>query len=77
MNTINIDVVPVLPLNGIYAGECVAMGMFDNGVVISYLTKNVAVLHTWDELALAGIKFIEHPPEEKEPEPGATREFTQ
>jgi hypothetical protein len=59
MKSINPDVVPVLPFNGIILDECVAIGSFENGVVVSFLEKNTAILIEWEEvvsLALIGMK---------------------
>jgi len=79
MNLINIDVVPVLPMNGVFAGECVAMGIFDNGVVVSYIERDIAILLTWDEIVLGGQKFLDTKNNEPEPErePGEIREFVE
>lgn len=67
MKLINVDVVPVLPLNGIFSGECVAMGMFENGVVVSYIERDIAVLIEWDEIIKNGIAFIDGDTESDEP----------
>lgn len=55
MIDVPIDQVPELPVQDILAGECVAYGVFDQGVLVHYLERDLARLVTWEDMVLVGI----------------------
>lgn len=78
MQKLNPDLVPVLPMNGVLNEECVAMGAFDNGIVMLYMERDEAVLITWDEIAAFGKEISKIPIEESGDESVSdTREIVQ
>ena len=60
MIPIPIDNVPELPMTGIYNDECVAFGIFDDGVMIHYLERDTAWLITWEDIVGIGVGKLEN-----------------
>lgn len=55
MQEINVDVVPLLENRGIINGECVAMGVIDQGVLIHYLERDIARIIEWEDIVNLGL----------------------
>ena len=49
----------VLPLDGIFGDECVAMGLFEDGIVVFYLERDRAILFPWEDLVKSGLGIID------------------
>ena len=71
MIDIPVDKVLELPVKDIIAGECVAYGILDDGILIHYLERDVVRLITWEDIVGFGIGLgseiatkLEHPESE-------------
>ena len=49
---------PLLPLNGMLAGECVAFGAGEAGIVIQYCERDKCILVGWEEIVRLGIELM-------------------
>lgn len=58
MKDINVDVVPLLENRGIINGECVAMGVIDQGVLIHYLERDKARIIEWEDIVNLGLSDV-------------------
>lgn len=70
MELIADDNVPVLPGTLTVDDDFVAIGVFENGVVVQYDEENVAVLISWEDIVRSGkrtfLPFVENVPSEIE-----------
>jgi len=55
MKIINPDVVPLLEFKDIVAGECVAIGIIETGVLIHYMERDMAVILEWTDMVKVGL----------------------
>jgi hypothetical protein len=55
MIDIPVDKVLELPVKDIIAGECVAYGILDDGILIHYLERDIVRLITWEDIVGFGI----------------------
>jgi hypothetical protein len=55
MIDIPVDKVLELPVKDIIAGECVAYGIVDDGILIHYLERDLVRLITWEDIVGFGI----------------------
>jgi hypothetical protein len=75
MIDIPVDKVLELPVTDIIAGECVAYGVVDDGILIHYLEKDIVRLITWEDIVGFGLGLGSQIAIEKE-EPDTVREIT-
>jgi len=73
MIDIPVDKVPELPVKDIIAGECVAYGILDDGILIHYLERDIVRLITWEDIVGFGIGLGSEIATKPEPE---VREIT-
>ena len=55
MIDIPVDQVPELPVQDIINNQCVAYGVFPEGVVVHYLERDIVRLIEWEDIVIAGI----------------------
>lgn len=58
MKEINVDVVPVLPLQAVLNGECVAIGTVNGGIIVHYIERDKALIVEWDDIVKVGLKDL-------------------
>jgi hypothetical protein len=46
--------IPVLPMNGLVAGETVAFGVYDPGVIVHLLESDKCLLISWEDIIVFG-----------------------
>ena len=69
MKTMNSDEIPILPVQVVVDGECIAFGAGDSGVIIQFIDADKCILLEWLDVIRFGIHLVklkEHP--ENEPE---------
>lgn len=57
--------IPVLPLNGIICEECMAFGIDEYGVIVSFLERDTGVVLTWEDIVVVCKAYLR----DTEPEP--------
>lgn len=60
--------IPLLPVNAMLAGECVAFGAGEAGIVIQYCERDKCILVGWEEVVRFGIELMKIPEKQIEPE---------
>jgi hypothetical protein len=74
MKELNVDVVPILPMNGVIGDECVAFGVIDSGILIHYIDREKAVIVEWDDIVKSGVFQILSPITDAHTIAGPTKE---
>jgi len=65
------DKIPLLPVNDIINNESVALGVFDQGIVVQYMDRDECILIDWFDIVSFGVELLKVntvKPETKEPE---------
>lgn len=69
MKTMNSDEIPILPVQVVVDGECIAFGAGDSGVIIQFIDADKCILLEWLDVIRFGthlVKLKEQPANEPE-----------
>ena len=65
------DKIPLLPVNDVINNESVALGVFDQGIMVQYMDRDECILIDWFDIVSFGVELLKVntvKPETKEPE---------